>query len=210
MREVPLSSDPHTEPPSTPALRIKAIQQLLLEKGLLPPGAIDTIVDAFEHKLGPKIGASIVAHAWTDPGYRKRLLTDAVKAIGEFGGSHDPHLAIVERTPTIVVENTPAVHNVVVCTLCSCYPWHVLGLPPNWYKTPPYRSRIVIEPRSVLAEFGLHVPDDVEVRVWDSNNELRYFVLPQRPAGTEGWSEERLASIVTRDSMIGTAICKAD
>jgi len=205
-----LSSDSHTEPPSTPALRIKAIQQLLMEKGLLPPGAIDTIVDAFEHKLGPKVGAKIVAHAWTDPGYRKRLLTNAVEAIGEFGGSHDPHLAIVERTPTIVVENTPAVHNVVVCTLCSCYPWHVLGLPPNWYKTPPYRSRLVIEPRSVLAEFGLHVPDDVEVRVWDSNNELRYFVLPQRPAPTEGWSEERLASIVTRDSMIGTAICKAD
>ena len=205
-----MSSDSHTEPPLTPALRIKAIQQLLMEKGLLPPGAIDTIVDAFEHKLGPKVGAKIVAHAWTDPGYRKRLLTNAVEAIGEFGGSRDPHLAIVERTPTIVVENTPAVHNVVVCTLCSCYPWHVLGLPPNWYKTPPYRSRLVIEPRSVLAEFGLHVPDDVEVRVWDSNNELRYFVLPQRPAPTEGWSEERLASIVTRDSMIGTAICKAD
>jgi nitrile hydratase len=205
-----LSSDSHTDPPSTPALRIKAIQQLLLEKGLLPPGAIDTIVDAFEHKLGPKVGARIVARAWTDAGYRKRLLANAVEAIGEFGGSHDPHLAIVERTPTIVVENTPAVHNVVVCTLCSCYPWHVLGLPPNWYKTPPYRSRLVIEPRGVLAEFGLHVPGDVEVRVWDSNNELRYFVLPQRPAATEGWSEQRLASIVTRDSMIGTAVCKAD
>lgn len=202
-------SDSHTEPPSTPALRIKAIQQLLQEKGLLPPGAIDMIVDAFEHKLGPKIGAKVVAHAWTNPDYRKRLLTNAVEAIGEFG-SHDPHLAVVERTPTIVVENTPTVHNVVVCTLCSCYPWNVLGLPPNWYKTPPYRSRLVIEPRGVLAEFGLKVPDDVEVRVWDSNNELRYFVLPQRPAGTEGWSEERLASIVTRDSMIGTALCKAD
>ena len=204
-----MSSDPHTEPPSTPALRIKAIQQLLQEKGLLPPGAIDKIVDAFEHKLSPKIGAKVVARAWTDPDYKKRLLTNAVEAIGEFG-SHDPHLAVVERTPTIVLENTPAVHNVVVCTLCSCYPWNVLGLPPNWYKTPPYRSRLVIEPRGVLAEFGLHVPDDVEVRVWDSNNELRYFVLPQRPAGTEGWSEERLAAIVTRDSMIGTALCKAD
>jgi nitrile hydratase len=150
-----------------------------------------------------------VARAWTDPDYRKRLLTNAVEALAEFG-SGDPHLAVVERTPTIVVENTPAVHNVVVCTLCSCYPWNVLGLPPNWYKTPPYRSRLVIEPRGVLAEFGLHVPSDVEVRVWDSNNELRYFVLPQRPSGTEGWSEEQLASIVTRDSMIGTALCKAD
>jgi nitrile hydratase subunit alpha len=204
-----LSSGSGTPPPSTPALRIKAIEQLLQEKGILQPGAVDAIVDVFEHKLGPKIGARIVARAWTDPEYKKRLLKNAPEAIQELGGSQDQRMAALERTPTIVLENTPAVHNVVVCTLCSCYPWHVLGLPPNWYKTPPYRSRLVIDPRSVLAEFGLRVPDDVEVRVWDSNNELRYFVLPQRPAGTDGWSEERLASIVTRDSMIGTGICKA-
>jgi nitrile hydratase len=203
-----LSPGSGTEPPSTPELRIKAIEQLLLEKGILQPGAVDAIADVFEHKLGPKIGARIVARAWTDPEYKKRLLENAPEAIRELGGSRDQHMAVLERTPTIVLENTPTVHNVVVCTLCSCYPWHVLGLPPNWYKTPAYRSRLVIEPRSVLVEFGLRVPDDVEVRVWDSNNELRYFVLPQRPAGTDGWSEERLASIVTRDSMIGTGICK--
>jgi nitrile hydratase subunit alpha len=205
-----VSWESYTEPPSTPALRIKAIEQLLLEKGLLPPGAVDKIVNVFEHRLGPKIGARIVARAWTDAGYKERLLANAPDAIGEFGGSDDPHMAMIERTPTIVLENSPAVHNVVVCTLCSCYPWHVLGLPPNWYKSAPYRSRVVIEPRSVLAEFGLHVPEEVEVRVWDSNNELRYFVLPERPKGTEGWTEERLASIVTRDSMIGAAICKAE
>jgi nitrile hydratase len=204
-----LSPGSGTQPPSTPELRIKAIEQLLLEKGILQPGAVDAIVDVFEHKLGPKIGARIVARAWTDAEYKKRLLENAPEAIGELGGSRDQHMAVLERTPTIVLENTPTVHNVVVCTLCSCYPWHVLGLPPTWYKTPPYRSRLVIEPRSVLVEFGLRVPDDVEVRVWDSNNELRYFVLPQRPVGTDGWSEERLASIVTRDSMIGTGICKA-
>jgi nitrile hydratase subunit alpha len=204
-----LSPGSGTEPPSTPELRIKAIEQLLLEKGILQPGAVDAIADVFEHKLGPKIGARIVARAWTDPEYKKRLLENAPEAIRELGGSRDQHMAVLERTPTIVLENTPTVHNVVVCTLCSCYPWHVLGLPPNWYKTPAYRSRLVIEPRSVLVEFGLRVPDDVEVRVWDSNNELRYFVLPQRPVGTDGWSEERLASIVTRDSMIGTGICKA-
>lgn len=204
-----MSSDSHTDPPSAPALRIKAIQQLLTEKGLLPTGAVDTIVDAFEHRFGPRTGARIVARAWTNASYKKRLLADAPEAMGEFGHSEDPHIATIERTPTIVLENTLKVHNVIVCTLCSCYPWHVLGLPPNWYKAAPYRSRVVIEPRAVLAEFGLHVLDDVEVRVWDSNNELRYFVLPLRPAGTEGWSEERLASIVTRDSMIGTALCKA-
>jgi nitrile hydratase subunit alpha len=204
-----LSPGSGTQPPSTPELRIKAIEQLLLEKGILQPGAVDAIADVFEHKLGPKIGARIVARAWTDPEYKKRLLENAPEAIRELGGSRDQHMAVLERTPTIVLENTPTVHNVVVCTLCSCYPWHVLGLPPNWYKTPAYRSRLVIEPRSVLVEFGLRVPDDVEVRVWDSNNELRYFVLPQRPVGTDGWSEERLASIVTRDSMIGTGICKA-
>ena len=184
----------------------------MLEKGIIPPGAVDRIIDVFEHKLGPKIGAKVVARAWIDPEYKKRLLNNGPEAIRELGlfDPQDKQLAVLAGTPTIVLENTPTVHNVVVCTLCSCYPWHVLGLPPNWYKTPPYRSRLVIEPRSVLIEFGLRIPDDVEVRVWDSNNELRYLVLPQRPAGTEGWSEEELAAIVTRDSMIGTGICKAN
>lgn len=207
-----MSSGSGTQPPSTPTLRIKAIEQLLLEKGILPPGAVDRIVDVFEHKLGPKIGAKVVARAWIDPEYKKRLLNNGPGAIQELGlfDPQNQQLAMLAGTPTIVLENTPTVHNVVVCTLCSCYPWHVLGLPPNWYKTPSYRSRLVIEPRNVLSEFGLRIPDDVEVRVWDSNNELRYFVLPQRPAGTEGWSEEELASIVTRDAMIGTGICKAN
>jgi nitrile hydratase len=206
-----LSPGSGTQPPSTPALRIKAIEQLLLEKGILPPDAVGRIVDMFEHKLGPKIGARVVARAWIDPEYKGRLLKhgpDAIRELGLFGALH-PQLAALAGTPTIVLENTPTVHNVVVCTLCSCYPWYLLGLPPNWYKAAPYRSRLVIEPRSVLLEFGLQVPDDVEVRVWDSNNELRYFVLPQRPAGTEGWSEEELTAIVTRDSMIGTGTCKA-
>lgn len=203
-----MASESSSQPPSEPALRIKAIEQLLFEKGILPEGAIGQIVDVFEHKLGPRIGARIVARAWSDSTYRAGLLADAPKAMSEFL-VQDPRLAVIETTPTIVVQNTPQVHNVVVCTLCSCYPWHILGLPPNWYKSTAYRSRIVIEPRRVLAEFGFHISDDVEVRVWDSNNELRYFVLPMRPDGTGGWSEEKLASIVTRDSMIGTAMCSA-
>jgi len=187
-----------TEPPSEAALRIKAMEQVLVEKGMLDPGAVDAIVDIFEHKLGPKNGARVVARAWSDPDYRQRLLSNSTAAIAELGYSG------FDGEYMVVCENTPEIHNVTVCTLCSCYPWPTLGLPPTWYKTAAYRSRVVIEPRAVLKEFGLTVADDVEVRVWDSNNELRYLVLPMRPAGTEGWSEEQLAKLVTRDSMIGT------
>lgn len=196
-------SDHHhgTEPPSDLALRVKAMEQLMIEKGLLKPGAVDEIVDIFEHKLGPRNGAQVVAKAWTDAAYRERLLKNASDAILELG------FAGFQGEYMVACENTPQVHNVVVCTLCSCYPWPVLGLPPVWYKTAPYRSRIVIEPRAVLQEFGMNIADDVEVRVWDSNNELRYLVIPMRPAGTEGWSEAQLADLVTRDSMIGTGVC---
>jgi nitrile hydratase len=192
--------DAHTEPPSTPALRVRALESLLVEKGLIDPGAIDEMIELFEHRIGPRNGAKVVAHAWADPLYRDRLLADGTRGIAELG------ITGMQGEDMVVVENTPQVHNVVVCTLCSCYPWPTLGLPPSWYKAAPYRSRIVIEPRKVLAELGLQVPPDVEVRVWDSNAEIRYMVLPMRPAGTEGWSEERLAAIVTRDAMIGTAV----
>ena len=196
-------SDHHhgTEPPSDVALRVKAMEQLMIEKGLLRTGAVDKIVDVFEHKLGPKNGAKVVAKAWADPEYRKRLMENGSDAILELG------YAGFQGEYMVVCENTPEVHNVVVCTLCSCYPWPTLGLPPVWYKTAPYRSRIVIEPRKVLEEFGLNIPENVEVRVWDSNNEIRYLVMPMRPEGTEGWSEEELARLVTRDSMIGTGVC---
>jgi nitrile hydratase subunit alpha len=190
----------HTEPPQAPALRIKAIETILVDKGLIDPAAVDAMIDAFETRIGPRNGARVVARAWTDPAYKARLLKDGSAAMKELGFSG------MQGEDMVVVENTPAVHNVFVCTLCSCYPWPTLGLPPIWFKSAPYRSRIVIEPRKVLAEFGLEIPADVEVRVWDSNAELRYFVLPMRPAGTDGWSEEKLAAIVTRDSMIGTAI----
>jgi nitrile hydratase subunit alpha len=190
----------HTEPPQAPALRIKAIETILVDKGLIDPAAVDAMIDAFETRIGPRNGARVVARAWTDPAYKARLLKDGSAAMKELGFSG------MQGEDMVVVENTPAVHNVFVCTLCSCYPWPTLGLPPIWFKSAPYRSRIVIEPRKVLAEFGLDIPADVEVRVWDSNAELRYFVLPMRPAGTDGWSEEKLAAIVTRDSMIGTAI----
>lgn len=195
-------SDHHhgTKPPSDKALRVRALEQLLTEKGLIKEGSVDAIIDIFEQKLGPKNGAKVVARAWSDPDYKARLMTDASAAIEEFG------FAGFQGEYMVVCENTPEVHNVVVCTLCSCYPWPVLGLPPNWYKTAPYRSRVVIEPRAVLKEFGLTIPEDVEVRVWDSNNELRYLVLPARPDGTDGWSEEKLADLVTRDSMIGTGL----
>lgn len=195
-------SDHHhgTKPPSDKALRVRAMEQLLTEKGLIQPGAVDAIVDIFEHELGPKNGAKVVAKAWSDPEYKKRLMENAADAILEFGFSG------FQGEYMVVCENTPEVHNVVVCTLCSCYPWPVLGLPPNWYKAAPYRSRVVIEPRVVLAEFDLTIPDEVEVRVWDSNNELRYLVLPMRPEGTDGWSEEELAKLVTRNSMIGTGV----
>jgi len=189
----------HDKPLSGPALRVKALESLLVEKGLVDPKALDAIIDLYETKVGPHNGARIVARAWTDPAYKRRLLTDATAAIEEvgFGGS--------EGEDMVVLENAPKVHNVVVCTLCSCYPWPVLGLPPVWYKSAAYRARAVIDPRGVLSELGLKLTDDVEVRVWDSTAELRYLVLPERPAGTEGWSEEQLAALVTRDAMVGVA-----
>lgn len=181
------------------ALRVKAIESLLVEKGIVDPATLDTIVDAYEHRIGPHNGARIVAKAWVDPEYKQRLLADGTRAIAELGltGFSSEHM--------VVVENTPQVHNLIVCTLCSCYPWAILGLPPTWYKSFAYRSRAVIEPRKVLKEFGLNIPDDVEIRVWDSNADLRYLVLPERPNGTEAMSEEALASLVTRNAMIGTA-----
>lgn len=192
----------HTEPPSDPALRVQALESLLVDKGIVDPAALDALVDYYEHKVGPRNGAAVVAKAWTDPGYRARLLADGSAAIAELGysGGQGEHM--------MVVENTDRVHNLVVCTLCSCYPWPVLGLPPVWYKSYAYRSRAVGDPRAVLAEFGTAIPDDVEVRVWDSTSEMRYLVLPQRPAGTEGWSEAQLAAIVTRNAMIGVETVK--
>ena len=189
----------HQAVPSDPALRVKALESLLLEKGLVDRAALDTLVDAYQHKIGPRNGARVVARAWTDPAYRQRLLKDADAAIAEmgYGGLQGEHM--------VAVENSAKVHNLVVCTLCSCYPWPVLGLPPVWYKSAPYRSRAVIDPRGVLREFGLVLPEDVEVRVWDSTAELRYLVLPERPAGTDGMSEEALATLVTRDAMVGVA-----
>jgi nitrile hydratase subunit alpha len=187
----------HQAVPSDPALRVKALESLLVEKGLVDRGALDALVDAYEHKIGPRNGARVVARAWSDPAYKQRLLSNADAAIAEmgYGGLQGEHM--------VVVENSAKVHNLVVCTLCSCYPWPVLGLPPVWYKSAPYRSRAVIDPRGVLREFGLELPEDVEVRVWDSTAELRYLVLPGRPAGTEGMSEEALAALVTRDAMVG-------
>ena len=187
----------HQVVPSDMALRVKSLESLLVEKGLVDRAALDALVDTYENKVGPRNGAQVVARAWADPAYKQRLLADADKAIGElgFGGQQGEHM--------VVVENTPKVHNMVVCTLCSCYPWPVLGLPPVWYKSAPYRSRSVIDPRGVLREFGLELPDDVEVRVWDSTAELRYLVLPERPVGAEGLSETELAALVTRDSLIG-------
>src|SRR5258707_14874383 len=169
----------HQELPSDPALRVMALESLLIEKGLVDPAALDVIIDTYEHKIGPRNGARVVAKAWTDPAYKTRLMADASAAIAELGysGRQGEHM--------VVVENTPAIHNVIVCTLCSCYPWPVLGLPPVWYKSPPYRSRVVIEPRKVLQEFGLKLDEETEIRVWDSSAELRYMVLPERPAGTE-------------------------
>jgi nitrile hydratase subunit alpha len=186
------------------ALRAEALESLLVERGLVRPELIDAIVARYEHDIGPLNGARVVARAWTDPAFRARLMADAWTAVRELGLPTGP-----ERTPIEVVANEPAVHNVVVCTLCSCYPSSLLGLPPTWYKSPPYRSRVVREPRVVLREMGLELPPDVVVRVWDSSAEMRYLVLPERPAGTEGWSEERLASLVTRDALIGVARAKA-
>ena len=184
-------------------LRVRALQTILIEKGYTDPAALDAIVETYETKIGPHIGARIVARAWTDPAFRQALLTDASKAAAPFGyqGKVGDHL--------VAVENTPDRHNIVVCTLCSCYPWDVLGLPPVWYKSFAYRSRAVKEPRAVLREFGVTLPDQAEIRVWDSTAEVRYLVLPERPTGTEGWTEEQLAALVTRDSMIGTGLPRA-
>ena len=184
-------------PPSDMTLRVQALESLLVEKGLVDPAALDAIIETYEHKVGPRNGARVVARAWSDPAYKTRLLAEPVAAIAELGfeGRQGEHM--------VVVENTPQVHNLVVCTLCSCYPWPLLGLPPVWYKSAPYRSRAVLEPRAVLAEFGTVVGEDVEVRVWDSTAEVRYLVLPERPAGTDGLSEDALADLVTRDAMIG-------
>ena len=189
--------------PSDVALRVKALESLLVEKGLVDPAALDAIIDTYEHKVGPRNGARVVARAWTDAGYRRRLLADATAAIAElgYGGRQGEHM--------VAVENTARVHNLVVCTLCSCYPWSVLGLPPTWYKSSPYRSRAVIDPRGVLAEFGLDLAAEVEVRVWDSTAEIRYLVLPERPAGSEGLDEAALADLVSRDSMIGVGLARA-
>ena len=193
----------HTQPPVDIELRVRALESLLQEKGLIDPAALDELIDTYEHKVGPRNGAQVVARAWSDPEYKRRLMENATAAIAELGFSG------IQGEDMLVVENTPDVHNVTVCTLCSCYPWPVLGLPPVWYKSAPYRSRIVIDPRGVLAEFGLHIPENKEIRVWDSSAELRYLVLPERPAGTEGWSEAQLSELITRDSMIGTGVVSA-
>jgi nitrile hydratase subunit alpha len=189
----------HQVVPSDPALRTKSLESLLVEKGLVDPVALDAVIDAYEHKVGPRNGARVIARAWADAAFRQRLLADGSAALRElgYGGT--------QGEDTLVVENTPRVHNLVVCTLCSCYPWPLLGLPPVWYKSAPYRSRAVIDPRGVLTEFGVTLTDDVEVRVWDSTAELRYLVLPERPPGSEQLSEEALAALVTRDAMIGVA-----
>jgi nitrile hydratase subunit alpha len=189
----------HQAVPSDLTLRTKSLESLLVDKGLVDPAALDVLVDAYEHKIGPRNGARVIARAWTDPAFKQRLLSDGPAALREFGYGG------AQGEDTLVVENTARVHNVVVCTLCSCYPWPLLGLPPVWYKSAPYRSRTVIDPRGVLREFGVPVPDDVEVRVWDSTAELRYLVLPERPPGSENLNEDQLAALVTRDSMIGVA-----
>lgn len=189
----------HTEVPSDPALRVKSLESLLVEKGLVDPAALDILVDTYEHKVGPRNGAQVVARAWTDPAYKERLLDDGTAAIAELGYSG------AQGEKLTVVENTPSIHNVIVCTLCSCYPWPLLGLPPNWYKSAAYRSRTVIDPRGVLSELGLELTKEIEVRVWDSTAASRYFVLPERPDGTESMNETELAALVTRDAMIGVA-----
>jgi nitrile hydratase len=185
------------------ALRVKALESLLIDKGLVDPAALDALIDAYEHKIGPHHGARVVARAWSDPAFKRWLLEDATAAVASMGytGRQGEHLK--------VVENTPTVHNLVVCTLCSCYPWPVLGLPPVWYKSAPYRARAVFDPRGVLREFGTELPEDVEIRVWDSTSEVRYLVLPERPPGTEGWSEAELATLVTRNAMIGVERAKS-
>jgi nitrile hydratase subunit alpha len=189
----------HQDVPSDPALRVKALESLLVSKGIVDPAALDALVDTYEHKVGPRNGARVIARAWVDKEYKKRLLANPTAAIAEMGYGGD------EGQVMVVVENTPKIRNLIVCTLCSCYPWPVLGLPPVWYKSAAYRSRAVIDPRGVLREFGLDLRDDVEIRVWDSTAQVRYLVLPERPSGTENMSESDLASLVTRDSMVGVA-----
>jgi nitrile hydratase len=184
-------------------LRVKALESILTEKGYVDPAALDLIIEAYETRIGPHNGARAVAKAWADPAFKQALLEDASAAVGSLGfvGRVGDHL--------VAVENTPRLHNMIVCTLCSCYPWEVLGLPPTWYKSAPYRSRAVIDPRGVLADFGVTLPASTEIRVWDSTAETRFMVLPLRPAGTQGWSEQQLAALVTRDSMIGTGLAKS-
>ena len=194
-----MSHDHEHETQEAIALRVKALERLLIDKGLVDPAALGELIETYETRVGPHNGARVVAKAWTDPAFRAWLLRDASAAIASlgYGGRQGEHM--------LALENTPGVHNMVVCTLCSCYPWPVLGLPPVWYKSAPYRSRAVADPRGVLRDFGVELPEEIEVRVWDSTAELRYLVIPERPSGTEGWSEERLAGIVTRDQMIGVA-----
>jgi nitrile hydratase len=189
----------HQAVPSDLTLRVKALESLLTEKGLVDPAALDALIDKYQHRVGPRNGARVVARAWIDPTYKQRLLTDGTTAMAELGysGAQGEHM--------VVVENTPEIHNLIVCTLCSCYPWSVLGLPPVWYKSAPYRSRAVIDPRGVLREFGLELADETEIRVWDSTAELRYLVLPERPSGSEKLDETALAALVSRDAMIGVA-----
>jgi nitrile hydratase subunit alpha len=193
----------HTAPPSEVALRVKALESLLIEKGLVDPAALDELIETYEHKVGPHYGANVIARAWSDPSFKQWLLRDPTGAIASLGymGRQGEHMR--------VVENTAKVHNLVVCTLCSCYPWPVLGLPPVWYKSPPYRSRAVADPRGVLAEFGTELADEVEIRVWDSTSEVRFLVLPERPPGTDDWGEAELAKLVTRNAMIGVERAKA-
>lgn len=195
--------DHHGSELSEMQLRVRALETVLAEKGYVEPAALDAIIEAYETKIGPHIGARVVAKAWSDPSFETALLADASKAIAAFGVMNPvgDHL--------FAVKNTPAQHNMIVCTLCSCYPWEVLGLPPVWYKSAPYRSRAVNDPRGVLADFGLALAPETRIRVWDSTAETRFIVLPMRPAGTTGWSEEKLATLVTRDSMIGTGLPKA-
>jgi nitrile hydratase len=195
-----MSSHRHNRPLTEVELRVKALESLLAEKGLIDPAAVDEIIDTYERKIGPRNGAKVVARAWVDPAYKQRLLGQSTEAIAELGFSG------IQGEDMVVVENTDQVHNLVVCTLCSCYPWPTLGLPPVWYKSAPYRARAVSDPRGVLKEFGVDLPAGAEVRVWDSNAELRYLVLPKRPAGTKGMSEDQLAELVTRDSMIGVGL----
>lgn len=194
---------PHALLPSEPALRVKALETLLVEKGLVDPAALDEIIDTYQNRIGPKNGAIVVAKAWCDPAFRSALLTNGTKAVSDLGfyGRQGEHITIVE--------NTPEQHNMVVCTLCSCYPWPLLGIPPSWYKSDAYRARAVRDPRAVLAEFAVTLPEGQAVRVWDSTAEMRYLVLPMRPKGTEGWSQEMLAELVTRDSMVGTGLPKS-